>query len=92
MYAVDSVVADPSPAQLEADPVDISNLHDLQLPQPVPARLVELAKRLVAGATTPYQEALDLDAYLTSSEVPLPASPGSRGQVRPRRRPATASC
>ena len=66
VYAVESVVADPSPAQLEADPVDISNLHNLQLPQPVPARVVELAKRLVAGATTPYQEALDLDAYLTS--------------------------
>ncbi|MGO9405745.1 MAG: DUF4129 domain-containing transglutaminase family protein [Acidimicrobiales bacterium] len=66
VYAVDSIVADPSPAQLEAGSPNISNLQDLQLPRPVPPRLVQLANRLVAGATTDYRKALDLDAYLTS--------------------------
>ena len=66
VYAVDSIVADPSPAQLEAGSPNISNLQDLQLPRPVPSRLVQLANRLVAGATTDYRKALDLDAYLTS--------------------------
>ena len=66
VYAVDSIVADPSPAQLEAGHPDISDFRDLQLPQPVPTRLVRLANSLVAGATTTYQKALDLEAYLTS--------------------------
>jgi hypothetical protein len=66
VYAVDSIVADPSPAQLEAGSPNISNLQYLQLPRPVPSRLVQLANRLVAGATTDYHKALDLDAYLTS--------------------------
>ena len=66
VYAVDSIVPDPSPAQLEADSPNVSNLQDLQLPQPVPSRLAELAKSLVVGATTAYQKALDLDSYLTS--------------------------
>ncbi len=66
VYAVDSIVADPSPAQLEAGSASISNLQYLQLPQPVPSRLVQLAHSLVAGATTAYQKALDLDAYLNS--------------------------
>jgi transglutaminase-like putative cysteine protease len=66
VYAVDSIVADPSPAQLEASHPDISDPRDLQLPQPVPTRLVRLASSLVAGATTAYQKALDLEAYLTS--------------------------
>ena len=65
-YAVDSIVADPSPAELEADSPDTSNLQDLQLPRPVPSRLVRLANGLVLGASTAYQKALDLDAYLTS--------------------------
>jgi len=65
-YAVDSIVADPSPAELEADSPDTSDLRDLQLPRPVPSRLVRLANNLVLGASTAYQKALDLDAYLTS--------------------------
>ncbi len=93
VYAVDSIVADPSPAQLEAGSPNISNLQDLQLPRPVPPRLVQLANRLVAGATTDYRKALDLDAYLTSprfhyhlpertkSGVAVP-SPGYGGLLR----------
>jgi transglutaminase-like putative cysteine protease len=66
VYAVDSLVSDPSPAELETDSPETSNPLDLQLPKPVPAPLVKLARNLVVGATTAYQKALDLDAYLTS--------------------------
>ena len=66
VYAIDSIGADPSSAQLEADPAVTSDVQDLQLPQPVPSRLVQLANSLVAGATTAYGKALDLEAYLTS--------------------------
>ena len=66
VYAVDSIGADPSSAQLEADSAVTSDVQDLQLPQPVPSRLAQLANSLVAGATTAYGKALDLEAYLTS--------------------------
>ena len=66
VYAVDSVVADPSTAQLEADSPGSSS-RDLRLPEPVPPRLVRLANSLVAGATTAYQKASELDVYLTSA-------------------------
>jgi len=66
VYAVDSIGADPSPAHLEEDAPLTSDVQDLQLPQPVPSRLVQLANNLVAGATTAYRKALDLEAYLTS--------------------------
>jgi transglutaminase-like putative cysteine protease len=68
LYAVGSTVADPSPAQLELDPSNASNPLYLQLPGSVPAPLVQLAKRLEMGAKSPYEKALALDAYLTSSK------------------------
>ncbi|MGD0873459.1 MAG: transglutaminase domain-containing protein [Acidimicrobiales bacterium] len=80
LYAVDSVEADPSPVQLEADTPIVSNREYLQLPRPVPSRLVELANRIVLGATTAYEKALDIDAYLTSPrfryELPRPTKLG----------------
>jgi transglutaminase-like putative cysteine protease len=66
VYAVASIVADPSAAQLEAVSAVSSNHQDLQLPEPVPPRLVRLANSLVSGATTSYQKARDLVEYLTS--------------------------
>jgi transglutaminase-like putative cysteine protease len=66
VYAVSSIVPDPSPSQLEAAVTDTSDPQNLQLPGPVPAQLLALADSIVTGASTPYQKALDLDAYLTS--------------------------
>ncbi len=85
VYAVDSIVADPSRFQLESDSPDISDIQDLRLPQPVPARLAELANSLVVGATTAYRKALDLDAYLTSPKFHyrLPQVTPSAGVVTP---------
>jgi len=84
VYAVDSLVSDPSPAELETDSPETSNPGDLQLPKPVPASLVKLARNLVMGSTSAYQEALDLDAYLTSPgfryQLPLR---GDKGVVTP---------
>jgi transglutaminase-like putative cysteine protease len=68
VYAVSSVVADPSPGELEAASVDLSDPSYLQLPSTVPSRLVRLADDLVAGATTPYDKALRLEDYLTSQK------------------------
>jgi hypothetical protein len=80
VYAVSSLVADPSPTELEAESPDISNSQDLKLPQPVPSRLVLLANSLVVGTTTAYQEALDLEKYLTSPrfhyQLPVRTSSG----------------
>ncbi|MGO9965578.1 MAG: transglutaminase-like domain-containing protein [Acidimicrobiales bacterium] len=84
VYAVDSLVSDPSPTELETASPKASDLRDLQLPKPVPALLVKLARNLVVGATSAYQEALDLDAYLTSPgfhyQLPLR---GNGGVVTP---------
>jgi len=86
LYAVDSVEADPSPVQLEADTPIVSNREYLQLPRPVPSRLVELANRIVLGATTAYEKALDIDAYLTSPrfryELPRPTKLGVSRRLR----------
>ena len=41
---------------------------DLALPRPVPPALVALAHGIVAGATTPYEEARDLQAYFLSGK------------------------
>ena len=90
VYAVDSIGADPSAAHLEADSPLTSDVQDLQLPQPVPSRLVQLANNLVVGATTAYRKALDLEAYLTSPKFhyhlpgrtksgAIAPSPGYRG-------------
>jgi transglutaminase-like putative cysteine protease len=77
VYAVDSIVADPSSAQLEASGVDTSNARYLQLPGRVPPRIVQLARQLEAGAKTPYDKARALEAYLTSPrfryQLPAPA-------------------
>jgi transglutaminase-like putative cysteine protease len=85
VYAVSSIVPDPSPSQLEAAVVDTSDPQNLQLPGPVPTSLVTLAGTIVAGATTPYQKALDLDAYLTSArfhyQLPKLTSSGTSGPV-----------
>ena len=84
MYAVDSLVSDPSTSELETASPKTSDLSDLQLPKPVPGPLVKLARNLVAGATSPYQEAIDLDVYLTSPrfryQLPLR---GDKGLVTP---------
>ena len=58
----------------------------LQLPVPVPARLVRLAASLVKGASDPYDKALELENYLTSSRFhyQLPARTRlGRGQSAP---------
>ena len=85
VYAVSSTVADPSPAQLGSDAVDGFGAKDLRLPQPVPSDLTALARRLVAGAATPYQKALRLEGYLTSSlfRYQLPKRTKSGGVVTP---------
>jgi hypothetical protein len=85
VYAVSSEVADPSPAQLAADTADVSDPTDIGLPAPVPARLVQLAGSIIAGATTDYQKALDLQNYLTSSKFHyrLPAKTKSGGVAAP---------
>jgi transglutaminase-like putative cysteine protease len=79
-YAVSSVIADPSTAQLEAAGTGTSERGYLQLPAP-PQRLVSLARSIVAGASTPYEEALDLELYLTSSrfhyQLPSQLGPGT---------------
>jgi transglutaminase-like putative cysteine protease len=84
VYAVDSLVSDPSPAELEADRPETSDLLELQLPKPVPAPLVRLARDLVLGETSAYREALDIDSYLTSPrfryQLPLR---GDAGVVTP---------
>jgi transglutaminase-like putative cysteine protease len=77
VYAVGSIVADPSSAQLEASGVDASDPRYLQLPGRVPRRIVQLAHQLEAGAKTPYDKARALEAYLTSPrfryQLPAPA-------------------
>ena len=85
VYAVRSEVSDPTPAQLAAASVDASDATDLQLPQPVPNQLVNLAHSLVAGATTAYQKALDLQNYLTSDifQYRLPKATKSGGVAAP---------
>ncbi|MGH9299589.1 MAG: transglutaminase-like domain-containing protein, partial [Acidimicrobiales bacterium] len=65
LYAIQSELPPPSPADLSIEsafqvrPPQV----DLQLPRPVPQRIVALARRLVAGDTTPYDEAVSLQAY-----------------------------
>ena len=85
VYAVRSIVSDPSPGELAGDGVDGAATQDLQLPRPVPPRLVQLAHRLVAAATTPYEKALDLQTYLTSSRFTyqLPTRPRAGGLNTP---------
>ena len=85
VYAVRSEVSDPTPGQLAAASVDASDATDLQLPQPVPNQLVNLAHSLVAGATTAYQKALDLQDYLTSDifQYRLPKATSLGGVAAP---------
>ena len=85
IYAVSSQAPDPTSAQLAADSTDNSDPTDVALPAPVPGRIVLLAHSLVAGATTAYQKALDLQDYLTSSRFhyQLPARTKSGGVVTP---------
>jgi transglutaminase-like putative cysteine protease len=84
VYAVSSVIADPSTAELAGASTDTSERRYLQLPPP-PQRLVTLAHSLVAGATSPYQKALDLDAYLTSArfhyKLPARLGPGTTARA-----------
>lgn len=91
-YAVRSVIADPSAAELEAAATETTEARFVELPASVPRRLVALANSVVAGAATPYEKALDIEAYLTSSRfhyrLPvrtasglLPAAPGFAGLV-----------
>jgi transglutaminase-like putative cysteine protease len=86
VYGVSSIVGDASPAQLQVADTDTSDPVYLKLPAPVPPRLVRLADSLVVGATSPYQKALHLEAYLTSSRFRyhLPARAPS-GSVAPSR-------
>ena len=67
VYAVASILPDPSARQLENAATDTSDSRLLELPPSVPPRLVALADRIVAGATTPYAKAFDIEVYLTSS-------------------------
>ena len=85
IYAVSSQAPDPTSAQLAADSTENSDPTDVALPAPVPGRIVLLAHSLVAGATTAYQKALDLQDYLTSSRFhyKLPARTKSGGVVTP---------
>jgi len=66
VYAVRSDVAHPSTAQLLTDLADTSDAVDLALPQRVPPRIRRLAHSIVAGSTSAYEMASDLQAYLTS--------------------------
>lgn len=67
VYAVASVLSDPSARQLLEAATDTSDSQLLELAPSVPSRLVALADEIVAGATTPYEKALDIEAYLSSS-------------------------
>lgn len=81
-YAVVSETADPSAAALSRAVVDGSDRIDLRLPGPVPAELVQLAHRIVAGATGPYGEALAIEDYLNSSRF-FYRLPATAGQTAP---------
>jgi transglutaminase-like putative cysteine protease len=83
VYGVSSVVADPSSTQLNLAATKASEPLYLQLPGPVPARIARLAARVVADASTPYEKALDIEAYLTSSSFhyQLPARTRSSGAL-----------
>ena len=86
-YSVQSWVTQVTDVMLRdasgAYPPEIASAY-LQLPAGLPQRVRDLARRIVAGATTPYDKAVRIQDYLRQSypyDLKTPPPPGGRDAV-----------